>query len=59
MFDELAALSSPECLWWNAVGLICFAAFALMAISGLGGGTKLNRHRRIMNRIGCVAALGG
>ena len=65
MFDELAALSSPECLWLNALALICFAAFALVAISGLGGGTKLKRHWLVMAhswsvyRVGRAAASGG
>ena len=65
MFDELAALSSPEGLWLNAVGLICFVAFALGAMSSLGSGTRLKRRRFIIvqpssgYRIGCAAALGG
>jgi len=65
MFDELAALSSPEGLWLNAVGLICFVAFALGAISSQGGGTRLKRRRLIIAlpwsgyRIAHAAALGG
>jgi hypothetical protein len=35
MFNELTALSAPESLWLNTVGLICFAAFALAAIGGM------------------------
>jgi hypothetical protein len=65
MFDELAALSSPECLWLNALGLICLAAFALVAITGLGGGTKLKRYWLVIAqsgsgyRVGRAAAPGG
>jgi hypothetical protein len=44
MLNELAALSTPESLWLNAVGLICLAAFALAAIGGVGRGTRLKRY---------------
>ena len=49
MFNELAAVSAPESLCLNAIGLICFAAFALAAIGGIGGGTKLKGYRLIFN----------
>ena len=47
MFNELAAISAPEGLWLNAVGLICLVAFALAPIGGVGGGTRLTRYRFI------------
>jgi hypothetical protein len=45
MFDEIAALSAPESLWLNVVGLICFGTFALSAL--FSPGAKLFIQRRL------------
>jgi hypothetical protein len=64
MLNELAALSQPESLWLNFAGLICFAAFALWAASGVCGGPGGKLYRLRLNqpwsgyRVGLAATNG-
>ncbi len=51
MFNELAALSTPESLWLNFTGLICFAAFAFWAMWSVGGGPGARLYRLILSQL--------
>jgi hypothetical protein len=63
MFDEIAALSAPESLWLNAICLVGFGTFAVLAIckSGRWPGAKLywiiRRQPRSGSRVGFPATV--